>query len=450
VDITVVTKLSAFMRVLVQRISSSPNYAKALEWGKLVTITGGTQVIVQLTGFISGILIIRLLSTQEYALYTLANTMLGTMVVLADSGIANGVMAESGKVWKDREKLGIVLITGLNLRKKFGIVSLAVTLPILAYLLQAHGANWITVILILLAIIPAFFATLSDSLLEIIPRLYQEIKPLQKNEAEVSLSRLIISSLFLFIFPYTFIALIANGIPRIYGNYKLRKISARFVNSKGETDDIVQKAIVRSVKQALPIAVYYCLSGQISIWLISFLGTTSSISQIGALGRLAVVFNLFSSLFTTLVVPRFSRMATARNILLKPFLLIQVSTMLIGATVLLLTWLFSNQILITLGSKYQGLNYELLLMTIANCIGLLAGVCSQLVLSRGWFLNPYFLIVLNLFTTIASLMFFNTSSLIGVFYFNIFVACINYFLVLIYGLIKIHRSKISLSEAALE
>jgi hypothetical protein len=259
--------------------------------------------------------------------------MLGTMVVLADSGIANGVMAESGKVWKDREKLGTVLITGLNLRKKFGIVSLAVTLPILAYLLQAHGANWITVILILLAIIPAFFATLSDSLLEIIPRLYQEIKPLQKNEAEVSLSRLIISSLFLFIFPYTFIALIANGIPRIYGNYKLRKISARFVNSKGETDDIVQKAIVRSVKQALPIAVYYCLSGQISIWLISFLGTTSSISQIGALGRLAVVFNLFSSLFTTLVVPRFSRMATARNILLKPFLLIQVSTILIGATI---------------------------------------------------------------------------------------------------------------------
>jgi O-antigen/teichoic acid export membrane protein len=435
------------MKVLVQRISNSPNYAKALEWGKLVTITGGAQVIVQLTGFVSGILIIRLLSTQEYALYTLANTMLGTMVVLADSGIANGVMAESGKVWKDKGKLGTILITGLNLRKKFGVVSLVVTLPILAYLLQAHGANWITVVLILLAIIPAFFATLSDSLLEIIPRLHQDIKPLQKNEAEVSLGRLIISGLFLFIFPYTFIALIATGIPRIYGNYKLRKISARFVDISGGADDIVQKAIVRSVRQAMPIAIYYCLSGQISIWLISFLGTTSSISQIGALGRLAVVFNLFSTLFTTLVVPRFSRMVTARNVLLKPFLLIQIGAVLIGSAVLLLTWIFSDQILITLGSKYHGLNYELLLMTVANCIGLLAGVCSQLVLSRGWFLNPYFLIGLNLLTTIASLMFFNTSSLIGVFYFNIFVASINYFLVLIYGLIRIFRSKIFLSKA---
>jgi O-antigen/teichoic acid export membrane protein len=435
------------MKVLVQRISNSPNYAKALEWGKLVTITGGAQVIVQLTGFVSGILIIRLLSTQEYALYTLANTMLGTMVVLADSGIANGVMAESGKVWKDKGKLGTILITGLNLRKKFGVVSLVVTLPILAYLLQAHGANWITVVLILLAIIPAFFATLSDSLLEIIPRLHQDIKPLQKNEAEVSLGRLIISGLFLFICPYTFIALIATGIPRIYGNYKLRKISARFVDISGGADDIVQKAIVRSVRQAMPIAIYYCLSGQISIWLISFLGTTSSISQIGALGRLAVVFNLFSTLFTTLVVPRFSRMVTARNVLLKPFLLIQIGAVLIGSAVLLLTWIFSDQILITLGSKYHGLNYELLLMTVANCIGLLAGVCSQLVLSRGWFLNPYFLIGLNLLTTIASLMFFNTSSLIGVFYFNIFVASINYFLVLIYGLIRIFRSKIFLSKA---
>lgn len=53
---------------------------------KLFALTGGAQILVQAIGFISGIMVIRLLSPQQYAYYTLANTVLGTMVVLADGG----------------------------------------------------------------------------------------------------------------------------------------------------------------------------------------------------------------------------------------------------------------------------------------------------------------------------------------------------------------------------
>jgi O-antigen/teichoic acid export membrane protein len=184
------------MKAIAQRITADPNYARLLEWGRLITITGGTQLVVQLTGFVSGIIIVRLLSTQEYALYTLANTMLGTMTMLSDSGIANGVMAEGGKVWQDKAAVGVVLSTGLKLRKKLGLISLAVTLPVLAYLLLTHGASWVATVLIIAAIIPAFFAALSDSLLEIIPKLHQDIKPLQRNQAEVSLGRMVLSVYF--------------------------------------------------------------------------------------------------------------------------------------------------------------------------------------------------------------------------------------------------------------
>lgn len=85
----------------------------------MIFITGGAQVLVQLTGLISGILIIRLLPTNEYAFYTLANTMLGTLAVLAGGGISTGGMSEGGKVWRDKARLGGVLATGLKLRRKF-------------------------------------------------------------------------------------------------------------------------------------------------------------------------------------------------------------------------------------------------------------------------------------------------------------------------------------------
>ncbi len=67
-------------------------------WGKLISVTGSAQVLIQALGFISGIIIIRLLPTEEYAFYTLANTMLGTMNILSDAGVSTGVMAQGGKV----------------------------------------------------------------------------------------------------------------------------------------------------------------------------------------------------------------------------------------------------------------------------------------------------------------------------------------------------------------
>lgn len=86
-----------------QKQTAKQPLRRAGEWAKLIAITGSAQVMVQAIGFISGILVIRLLPTHEYALYTLANTMLGTMTLLADGGIATGVMSQGGKVWQDKQ-----------------------------------------------------------------------------------------------------------------------------------------------------------------------------------------------------------------------------------------------------------------------------------------------------------------------------------------------------------
>jgi hypothetical protein len=273
------------------------------------------------------------------------------------------------------------------------------------------------------------------------PKLHQDIAPLQRNQAEVSIGRLALSALFIFIFPYTFIALIANGIPRIYGNIKLTKISSKFASDGKKADLIVEKEIIKGVKRTLPIVIYHCISSQLSIWLISFFGSTANISQLGALSRISILFNLFAVLFSTLVVPRFSRMAPSKRLLMKTFLSIQLLTFLISGFLLLCLWIFSDQVLMILGKNYYGLNFELLLLGVSNCIALVAGVCDQLVLSRGWFLRPYFLIGVNFFSTVISLAFFNISSITGVLYFNIIVTIIAYLLVLIYGIISIKRTE---------
>jgi O-antigen/teichoic acid export membrane protein len=406
------------------KLRQHSQYNRVIGWGKLISITGGAQIIVQAVGFACGILIIRLLPVEEYALYTLANTMLGTMTVLSDGGISTGVMAQGGKVWQDKEKLGAVLATGLDLRRKFAIGSLLVSVPILVYLLIHNGASWLTALLIAAALIPAFFASLSDSLLEIVPKLHQNILLLQKNQVSVGIGRLALTALTMFVFPWAFVAVLAAGIPRIWGNFQLRRIVYVSADKNQLPDMEIRSEILTLVKRILPTSIFYCVSGQITIWLISVFGNTTSLAQLGALGRLNMLLGLFSTIVATLIVPRFAKLAEDKILLLKRFLLIMGLLVVALMVIILVVYLFSTEILWVLGDGYMDLAYELLLSMVGSCIGLLAGIAFSLYSSRGWAINPILLIAVNLLTVIGFASILNLSSLKGVLFLNIGVSII--------------------------
>lgn len=393
------------MKELTRRVGFKPNYARILEWGKLVSLTGAAQMVVQVVGFLSGIIIIRLLPTKEYALYTMANSMLGTMTLLADGGIGNGVLAQGGKVWKDKIRLGSVITTGLNLRKKFALGSLLVALPILFYLLNHHNASFLTSFLIIGSLIPAFYSALSDTLLEVAPKLHQDITPLQKNQVMAGLGRFVLIGITIFFFPWAFIAILGFGIPRVFANLQLRKISDKFADRTQPPNSEDKIAILKVVKRTLPGTIYYCISGQITIWLISIFGTTESIAHVGALSRLTMILTIFGIVLSSLVEPRFSRLKSNRKLLVSRFFQIQLLLFIVTVFILVLVWLFPNQIVFVLGDGYGGLNNELLLMTISGCLSLMSGSVYKLSSSRGivpppWILIPTLILIQVLFFAI--------------------------------------------------
>jgi O-antigen/teichoic acid export membrane protein len=423
------------------RKQDSPGRLRVVAWIKLITITGSAQIVIQLTALLSGILIIRLLPTKEYALYTLANAMLGTMTVLADGGISTAVMAQGGKVWQDREKLGIVMSSGLELRKKFGIVSLLISMPVLFYLLVHHGAGYFTAILIIAAMVPAFFAALSDSLLETASKLHQDIKKLQKNQLAAGIGRFVLIVGSLIIFPWTFIAILGNGIPRIWANLQLRKMSNVYADPLQKPDIEVKREIISVVKRTLPGAIYFCVSGQIAIWLISIFGSTASIAHIGALSRLTTVLTLFTVIFNTLMVPRFARLAEKPKLLLVRFLQIQGALFIICILIVLSVIIFPSQILQILGKGYLNLNTEMLLITISSCLAMLAGVTYSVVVSRGWILKPVINISINILFQLVLIFTLDLSKTRNVLIFSIVDFLVGYIIILVYFLYRIFKLK---------
>ena len=431
------------MNVFVYKIKTNPRFIKVFQWVRLISISGIAQVSVQGVNLLCGIFIIRLLSPNEYALYTIANMMLSTMIVLAECDLSSAIMAQGSKYWSNPEKLGAVLATGFAVRKKLGIISVLIVTPILLYLLLHHDASWLASLLILAALIPAFFASLTDTILEVPPKLRQDIIPLQKNQLQASVARLVLTSVSVFLSPFTFVALLGAGIPRIWANFKLRKISSAYVSWNQKPDPLIEKDIMKFVKRVLPVAVYYSFSGQLTIWLISIFGSVSSIAQVGALGRLSSVLGIVNILFGMMVAPRFARLVNWRKLLFLKYVQVQTIMSILFLIIIGIVWLCSSEILWILGKSYSNLQSELVLSVIGSSLGLLAGCFYGLNSARGWIINPIVSIVISVATIIAGVLIFDLSSLQGILFFNILIGGSYFFTNALFGWFKIKRAPVN-------
>lgn len=330
-----------------------------------------------------------------------------------------------------------MLATGLNLRMKLAALSLVISMPILFYLLRHHGASWVMTVAIVAALIPAFFTSLSGSMLEVTPRLVQQIIPLQKIQIGSNLGRLVLLVASVFVFPFSFIAILAAGLPQIWANIKLRKLSAQFADSAQSPDANVRQQILAMVKRLLPESIYYCVSGQITIWLISILGSTTSIAQVGAIGRFSMIFGLISTLLSALFYPRFARLPNDSRLLLKRYLQIQAAVIIVSGAVVLAVWLLSDKLLLILGSKYAGLSHEVVLLIMGGAINFVSGSSFYMCTSRGWVINPLITIIVSVLSISVGVMFLDISSLHGVLIFNILVGLPTLLMHIIYGLKRI-------------
>lgn len=393
---------------------------RVINWSKLILFTGGAQITIQGIGLLSGILVIRLLPVTEYGLYTLANTMLSTMVVLADGGITTGVMAIGGKTWKDKDKLGSILATGLKLRKQFAIFSLCLAMPILVYFLRQHEASWSVTTLIILSMIPAFVVALSGSILEVPAKLHQDVFSLQKIQVTTSVARLALISLGILLFPLAWIAVMVNGIPQIWTNLRLRKLSSKFAEWTQPSSNEYRNEILKVVRRTLPGSIYYCISGQITIWIISVFGSTEAVAQVGALGRLTMIFGIVGVMLSNLAEPRFSRLPDEPQLLIKRFIQIQALLIFTSICIIIAVYFFPGPITAVLGSKYAGLDKEVFLMTISSCLALVSGSAYKVSSTRGIIPRPIVLIPFLIGVQILFFILVDYSKVQGALLFSIF------------------------------
>ncbi|MEP6685953.1 MAG: hypothetical protein ABJB22_04175, partial [Verrucomicrobiota bacterium] len=159
--------------------SSSPLIRQAFHRARMVGSFAAVQASVQVIGFLAGIILVRYLDQREYAYFTIANTMQGTINVLADIGISIGLVSIGGRVWHDRHRFGQLITTALRLRRTLGAIAILSVTPVLYIMLVKNGASLAYTALLIGAVLFGLLVQLSLGVLGVVPRLRSDIRRIQ-------------------------------------------------------------------------------------------------------------------------------------------------------------------------------------------------------------------------------------------------------------------------------
>ena len=380
------------------------------------------QGLVQIIAFASGILLVRWLPQREYAFFTIANAMQATLMLLADIGISVGLISIGGRVWQDRHRFGELINTGLGVRRKLAAVAAIIVAPILYAMLAKNGASQIYTVLLVVLVLAGFSIQLSIDIFSVVPRLHSDIARIQKIDFTCAIVRLLLIVGLIFMFAVAGLAIAIATATFVLQYFLLKSYAAKVVDLNANENPEDRREIVRLIKSLAANAIFYCFQGQITVFLISFFARRAeSVAEVGALGRLAMIFTVLMNLLTNIFVPAFARCQDKTKLRLL-YAVIAGGVILFSAIVLAGAEFFPNQFLFILGNRYTHLHRELVLMVGVAVVTALAGTLWLLNSAKAWISGAWLYIPLTLATQVALVPLTDFSGVAGVLTFNLISA----------------------------
>jgi len=292
-------------------------------------------------------------------------------------------------------------------------------------MLVKNGASSLYTAVLIAVVLAGLIIQLSIGVLSVVPRLRSDITRIQIIDVTGALVRLLLLVALLFVALNAGVAVAVATLVLLLQYAMLRHYVTGVVDLNAPENPEDRQEIIRLTRHLAANAVFYCLQGQITIFLISFFAHhVNAVAEVGALGRLAMIFTVLSNLLANVFVPAFARCQNRRK-LRWLYAAILGGVAAFSLVILAFAAIFPEQFLFVLGSKYAHLNYELLLMVGGAIIGALTGTFWALNASKAWVSGAWLYIPLTLATQIVLIPYTNFSSVSGVLMFNLLSAVPN-------------------------
>ncbi len=353
--------------------------------GKRLSAFVGGQSAVQLLNAATGLLLLRLMSKSDFAIYAIALGIQGMITILTDIGFGGAINGLVGTRYQDKALLGSYIKTASHIRRiLLLVVTVAAILVGLIFrnvAIQSHGRR--DLILLSLAVLLTVQFQAWASYYEIPLLLNNKLISFYAPQIAAAMLRIVSSVALYYIHWISFTTVIAaNTLSIVIMGVSYRIMARPWIHVPNTASKEHGREMVRFLVPLLPGTIYQALQGQISLFLIAVFGHVSQIAEVAAAGRIGQLFLLLNSSNGVLVTPFFSK--TPRTLFRKRYLYTMSAVGAVAILVAVSAKAFPGAYLLLLGKNYSNLTPQVQLVVYASAVGYFAGAMWSIAVARKW------------------------------------------------------------------
>lgn len=408
------------MTIPAQTVAHGVLRDRVRRWTGILSAYFTAQTITQLTGIAAGLLFVNFMPVREFALYTLAFSVITFFNFISDLGSTTSLVYFFHQTRKEGSDFQPHLAAVLSLRRVaflLGALAVAAAFPRTA---GAKGFGLTESLWATGGILLCVWFQIGASLRVLALRLEDRFGLSYRAEIAGGTTRLLLAALLVAT------ARLAAGLGVLTSAVATAVVF--FLARPAATPGAVaidlrpyRRKVLRYLLPTLPSALYFAVQGPLTIWLTATFGGTRNIAEVGALGRLGLLVGIFSSLSGIVFLPRLARIADDR-IYRRRFFQFGAALAAVALTMLAAVAVAPGLFLLLLGKHYAGLHHELVLVVAGASLSLLDGYVVSVNLARSWTRWQGLAVGSLIAVQAVLLMFLPLSTTAGVLTFNLLTA----------------------------
>lgn len=376
-------------------IRHSMNFPRVKYWLLLASTFLLGQGVIQAINLVTGLLLLRLLSIEEYALYSLANLMLAMASLGSNLGLTSALITLGSQIKDDRPKLGSLVATIQKYRRQLFVTVSVVVILLAPFLTRGRNWSWEKVGVCILVVVMSNWVQLSLALRTGVFDIHHDAGSQWRVGLTSAVVRLLLSAALCVFYPSVVLVLAINLIALALSDRVANSRCQQYLERGAKPDPVQGEAVKRFVYPLVPSVIYYALTGQITLLLLGLFGSTSSIAQVSALANYARIISMLGLLNGFIVQPYFSRI-TDKEAFIRKCLHILGGYVALSLVLLASAFVVPSWWLLLLGHNYSDLGAVIPLAVAMPLLAFLGDTLYILLISKEWTAGQNWVIAVSL------------------------------------------------------
>jgi O-antigen/teichoic acid export membrane protein len=353
-------------------------------WSRLSLEFAINQGLAQAAGMISGLIYVRLMPVDQYALYAMGLTALTFLSTGSDLGLTSAL----GYFWRKGIANGSAfepwVATVLELRSVFLVLAGVICGTMLFKAAAAQKLSMTIVLACFGLVLATVWLQTQTSVALLRMRFQGRQRQSYYCEGTGSITRLLAAGAMIVTGIHTAVFGLAGGLLGAIAIWAAsRAMAPPAANKARPIERAPRREVLAFIAPMFPTMVVFMVQDPLILWLAFTFGGQAPVSETFAVGRIAAIYAIIFSFIVTVVMPRLASVGDEAR-LTRLTALFLLALVLLCAVVMAFAWLAPSVLLLLIGPKYAHLHTEVVLSLASASLGLLTSFLAIVNRMRGW------------------------------------------------------------------